>query len=358
MRTAAAVLLLLCALPAQRETSLQATRIANQTAGWCRELADPARRPAAQRWLWRGGAAVVPALLDVVRQGDERTPAALAVLAALRGEARAAHAELLRLAAGGSACAAAAAHAAACIGAADAILLADFGNGAVVELDGAGRERRRVACRGAWAAAPLAGDRLLVCNYQRNEVVEMDWAGQVHRALAVPNGPLRAVRDVGGDTLVACWDADLVLCLDAAGNERWRAGGVDATDLEPDWDASVLVVDRERQRLVRIVAGQQPQQVQALGEGPMDVDLLPNGELLLTSDLFHCVSVVDAAGEVRRELDLDGEQPEDAERLRDGRTLVAGGHGVAMYAASGARLWQWQGGQVGSVFVRVAPPAK
>lgn len=346
------------ATPAQQRISLRRSGApATETERLVDDLRAAGRRAEAMARLFAAGAAVAPLLAHAVARADDGAAPALQLLIAFGGSARAVVPQLERLATPGM-------HreqhgielAVAAIGTRDSVLFADFGRGAVVELDGEGRELRRVAVPMVWSVQPLAGDRLLVSAVTGSRVVEIDWSGKEHWSAQVPSQALDARRLVDGSTAVACWNGNCAVVLDPEGRERARIDGIHAVDIEPLWNGNFLITGHRDRRIVEATPGGRIVWELSVPHQPMDADLLPDGRLLVSYDVPKLVVDLQRDGTELRRLAV-GAAPEDAARLADGRTAVADGGGGALLDCDGRELWRYAGGQTGHVVARIAAAA-
>jgi hypothetical protein len=204
-----------------------------------------------------------------------------------------------------------------------------------------------------WGVQPIAGDHLLVAS-DGNFVEEIDWVGKVLASRAVPQAVLDARRLPDGGMVAACWRGPCAVRYGADGKEQWRVKDVHATDIEPLASGNFLIAGFDDNLLLEVDADGHEVWRLPTKDGPMDVDPLPNGNLLVAFDRGKRVVELDRAGNELHTLQLPG-SPQDAQRLRDGRTLVGIDHGAVMFGADGNPLWRFDGGQCGHVVARLAP---
>src|SRR5262249_49761287 len=104
-------------------------------------------------------------------------------------------------------------------------LLFACANNAVVELDAAGKEVRRIkipAATAGWGDVELLpGNHYLVAAYSGGKVFELDASGKVLWECATQS-PTSAMRLPNGNTLVACNDIQTIAEYDRAGKEVWK----------------------------------------------------------------------------------------------------------------------------------------
>lgn len=341
MRILALPCLFACAAVAQNATT--APPPAKTLIGWCSDLGDPDLRVAAAHRLWQTGPSTAPLLLREVQKSSAGAPTALQLLARFGRDAAPVAGNLRRLHGTGS-------HrhhdaiglTLAAIGTRDAVTVSSYLGGYIVEFDADGKELRRVARPNVWGLTPLPGDRLLITTLTNSEVQEIDWDGKVHWRAKVTAPPLDAVRLPDGRTVVGGWNGKCVLWLDADGKEQQRLDGVGGVAIEPLFNGNLLICDYPGLRLVEVTNAAEVVWQARLPGSPMDVNLLPNGNYLVSLNAPNRIVEYERTADGLEVVTANdcSYQPEDVHRLADGRTFVTGDNGCRLLDATGRAVWK------------------
>jgi hypothetical protein len=217
----------------------------------------------------------------------------------------------------------------------------------VADLDEKKRERFRIdGLDFPLDAQYLPGDRVLVAEYQGGRVTERNSKGEVLWEKKVAN-PLAAQRLPNGNTFIAS-PSELVE-VDRSGKEVWSQpppnGGriMKATRLRNGDTAIITLLGVARFTQIDIdgkeVRGFGVEQRTSGGR----IDVLPNGNVLLTERDTNRVLEVDAKGQTVWQAAID--QPVAAVRLPNGNTLVTTYNQMRAVEVDrkGKEVWEYKG---------------
>ncbi|MCB9879235.1 MAG: hypothetical protein H6835_16690 [Planctomycetes bacterium] len=353
----AGVFALTVPLAAQTTVKLQRNVGTNPLQAAVAELTVPSRCKAAQRVLWQAGKPAVPLLTAEIERGGAGEAAARFVLELLGCEAASAVPVLRRIVADQQTEPARRARVAATLAKIDGppiILLSLYSEGAVVEFDLDGNERRRVAVESAWGAWPMPDDHVGVLSFSSGVVEGCAWDGKrtTLRQLKGSSGSVVLLDDghYDGELFHTCWQqkGELVR-LGADGKEAWKRE-VDAVRVERDSGDELFVVTRENPRVVWFSTEGVELRECALPEMCHNVQMLPGGGFLAAS---HSTKVYEFGPDGTQVHEWSVEStPNDVARLSDGRTIVSTERALIMFGPDGKELWSKPVGYGGPMFVR------
>lgn len=223
----------------------------------------------------------------------------------------------------------------------EGVLTVGYEDGHARILEGNGDERDRVAATNAWDAELLPDARTLIGLYGSGDARELDGKGATVWEYTEPGSVYDCDRAPDGTTWVTCADLGVVRQIDAAGKMIWespklgRPVDVDALPsgriLITDYEGRIVEIDREG--TIHWTLGNL--------SSPMDADRLPDGTTLIALYGSDRVQVVDHEGNVLREIEI--ENPQDADLVRNGCIAVAATKTYAVFDAAGNRIWERPG---------------
>jgi hypothetical protein len=221
-------------------------------------------------------------------------------------------------------------------------LIASHVHSMVLELDSDHKERWRAKVPNPWGCQGLPNGHRLVAAYAQNAVIEFDDDGnEVWRKDRLPSPPYSVQRLDGGNTLVACADAQQLLEILPDGEVKTipiQGRPLHATRLE---SGNTLVALQQGNRVVEIDPDQKIVWEAKNLNGPCFAQRLESGNTLVVQTYNGQVVELDASGQ--KTVWSSGTplvNPSSAQRLPSGNTLVADNNGVHEIDADGKRiLW-------------------
>ena len=219
----------------------------------------------------------------------------------------------------------------------DRILVASYSGGAIVELDGSGKERWRIAAASPFACRGLPNGHRLVSVYGEKVVYEYDGAGKV-----VWKSPPQAVfvsglrRLSNGNTLLT--GGNQIVELNRAGKTVWKKMLPGAMDADRLPNGNTMVAVYATNKIVEIDPSGREVWSLPTDRNPYALSALRNGNVLVSC--FGSQTIVEYTRAGKKVMELKGHsQAYSATRLPDGRTFVADSAGMHEFDPSGKKLW-------------------
>jgi HEAT repeat protein len=204
-------------------------------------------------------------------------------------------------------------------------LVCDAGRNRVYEVDRHGRERWGIEnVQQPFDAVVLPGKRVLVAEFAANRVTERDFQGKVLWEKRVPTNPSNVQRLANGNTLIAM-NGGPIMEVDRTGKEIYTIPNVAGNTLAAKrsrrgdiycmtFNGQCLVLDTTGKQLNTFATGHD---ANSMG----GIDLMPNGNLLITWQEAGKVMEFDRTGKKLYDRDVAGARTSSA--LPNGHLLVA-----------------------------------
>jgi outer membrane protein assembly factor BamB len=225
-------------------------------------------------------------------------------------------------------------------------LLVSQARSLLIELDADRKTRKEIKLPGpAWGCQGLPNGHRLVAIYAQSMVIEYDEDGkEVWRKDGLPGPPYSAQRLEDGTTVVACADMQQIVEISPDGkttsiNVQGRPMSAQRLD-----NGNTLVALQQGNRVVEVDRAGKIVWEARTGNGPTHAVRLENGNTLVTLMYTRQVAEYDASGKTivwKSNTNLALTNPYCAQRLPNGRTLVADHQGVREISESGDSVtWQ------------------
>ena len=231
------------------------------------------------------------------------------------------------------------------IRASESILIADYSDNRVLEIDGNGKVVNEIAdLSGPWDVEILANGNYLITEFSVSRVREVTKQGRTVWSLDRGNvglkNPYDADRLPNGNTLVADTFGGRVIEVNPQKNIVWSySKGIRPFDVERLDNGNTLISDVMLDRVIEVDPnGVIVWEVKGM-PNVHDADRLPNGNTLITLRTVNRVVELDPDGKEVFRLDKLN-SPSDADRLPNGNTVVAENGMVREFDPQGKEVWR------------------
>ena len=226
------------------------------------------------------------------------------------------------------------------------ILIGDYGNNKVIEVDIDGNELWSAPLKHAWDCQGLPNGHRLASSYSERRIIEFNADGnKIWEQKNIPGNAMGFDRLQNGNTLVACSSANRVIEYSRENEIVWEASiqgrPVDVQRLENGNTLVALESSKDGNKVVEVNADGD-EVWQHKNNSPLTAERLENGNTLIASSGGKNVVEVTPDGEVVWE-HAAGQKCTVARRLPNGDTLVGTLARLSAIRADGTVRWKMDG---------------